>query len=929
LVFLLDEMSQYIGSNTSLLLNLQSIIEEIGTYCENKIWITCTAQQDLSNLIENRDNKTEDFGKILGRFDTKISLQSQDAAYITKKRVLDKNEEAEDALTEFFKSNKVAIENQFVVVHDLYKSYSSREDFLLTYPFIPYQFQLIKDVFSAFSRANYVTEGVRDSERSILGTTHFTAQECMHETVGYFVPFDLFFNEQLRSNLTHRANNIVTKAYMIEEVKNNVFAQRVVNVLFMLSSLSESQQVNFPATVENIAHLLMSNLTDTKLDLQRETEQYLKVLVDKKIIQESDNIYRFYKEDEIEVANLIDSTGINGADQLNAIEAILIKAVGTLKLKYNFGNNNFNAAADIDTKIISAKGDFKVHYLFFDPRKPEDIALEVSRQDLIVCCNEWFVHDKSLRKLLNKYIKTNKFIGQNLSAAQGRRKETIQNFGIEAEKDRENLALQFKTNFAKTRFISAQAIVNAEDLTKQSAKDRLDEVIDKHLKEIFNKHDFAKNYVKIQGELRIKAADGQQTTDKSLTPAEEAVENYLNMQSEGIAVSDVVKHFEKVPYGWKDISTLHVLIELNKKDKRRFEWRNQLLSLKDFAVEAVNSRNRDAITIFAQKGYSPLEVANFIHEVNNVAFSETLIPSNTQDFKIAVETLKEKLKDVLKTTNDLKESNEGLPYNQHFKAYYTAIALLYEERNEDKLFNSIFEKSATFAELRDKYVSTKEFVEDRTPSMLSFKEFTKTHYANFNTLDEVDKIKAQRLQEFLKSDSEPWNHFPEMKKIHKDLKNALQTKVNELQLEVGQKYQAAFEELVAKQTEFELVNILPDMTTYLEALQSRQTIAELQLEIRKVKDFKANQLKRLYDARPKLEPEPETTTIPEKGSTGETPSPAPKPYPKPKRATFYTVNEDDDLPNQIESEAQLNDYINTLRAKLLAKLKNNEIIILK
>ena len=91
LLFLMDEVSQYIGSDSTLLLNLQTIVEEIGSKIGTKVWIACTAQQDLANLINNADSNTEDFGKILGRFDTQISLQSQDAAYITKKRVLDKN----------------------------------------------------------------------------------------------------------------------------------------------------------------------------------------------------------------------------------------------------------------------------------------------------------------------------------------------------------------------------------------------------------------------------------------------------------------------------------------------------------------------------------------------------------------------------------------------------------------------------------------------------------------------------------------------------------------------------------------------------------------------------------------------------------------------------------------------------------------------
>ncbi|GAW88409.1 hypothetical protein FPS14_contig00004-0074 [Flavobacterium psychrophilum] len=109
LIFLLDEVSQYIGSNSALLLNLQTIVEEIGTKIGTKIWMVCTAQQDLSNLIDTTDTKTGDFGKILGRFETIISLESQDATYITKKRVLEKKADGIGTLSEYYKKIKVLL----------------------------------------------------------------------------------------------------------------------------------------------------------------------------------------------------------------------------------------------------------------------------------------------------------------------------------------------------------------------------------------------------------------------------------------------------------------------------------------------------------------------------------------------------------------------------------------------------------------------------------------------------------------------------------------------------------------------------------------------------------------------------------------------------------------------------------------------------
>jgi hypothetical protein len=938
LVFLLDEMSQYIGSNTSLLLNLQSIIEEIGTHCDSKIWIVCTAQQDLSNLIENRDNKTEDFGKILGRFETMISLQSQDAAYITKKRVLDKNVDGTAEMTKFFNKNKVAIENQFVVVHDLYKNYVNQDDFLLTYPFIPYQFQLITDVFAAFSQAKYVGEGVRDTERSILGITHFTAQLCKDEDTGYFVPFDQFFNEQLKKNLTHYANNIIARAYNIERIRKDKFAIRVVNVLFMLSSLSESKQINFPSTVENIALLLMNSLYDQKLDLQKKVQTILSVLVDKKIIQESENSYRFYKEDEIEVANLIEQTSINNEYRLERLQKdILPKIVGNFKLNYPFGNNNFKAALMIDDKQVNTKGDFKIQFLFYEQKPVEELALTVAKSDLMVCCYEWFRKDKSLMNSFQKYAKTDKFIGEN-GNAKGKRKDTIQNFRIEVDKTRGLLIEAFKKHFLTTRYISANQVIQADEVPREKAEDRYEAIINKHLKEVYHKNELAEKYTTNQSEFRLKAAAAiGAIKTKSLLPAEDDVENFLLASPQGVTVSDTVKYFEKAPYGWKDISTLHVLVELARKEKRQFELKNEPLELESFGIQAVNTRTRDAIVILRQKGFSPAEISNFIENINYNIFAETLVSSKITDYKTIREQFKHALEQKLKDANALKEAHGGKPYNVNFTDFYRMVFQLSQERDATKLLNLLNDNKTEYRAIRDNYVQLKEFIEDRQPLLVEYYDFVENNYNNFNRLGEVEKVQSKRLREYLKSDANPWVHFPEMKKIHKALKRAIDNKVVELQQNVVELYRAAFEDLETKRTELKVQGILPDATAFLEQLGKLKVITELQLQKERLSSFKSRMTKALYDAVPKPKttsiststpkPKPTTDTQDEDKSTTETPLETPV-YEQP-RAIIFKVSEASDLRKEIKNEGDLNDYINSLRAKLLKELRNNKIIILE
>ena len=248
LTFLIDEVSQYIGEDDGLLLNLQTIVENISDHCNNKVWLVCTAQQELSDLKDAAADPINDFGKIMGRFETRLSLESQSADYITKKRVLEKNSKGTEKLESFFHDNRTAITNQFESSSQLYKGFNDAEDFIQVYPFVPYQFKLISEVIRSFNKQELVEEGYRNSERAIIGIIHYTAKQCKEEEVGYVVPFDAFYNNSFQEMLTHQARGIIDNALKLDDINSNEFAKRVTRALFLISYLSEEQSLQFKAS---------------------------------------------------------------------------------------------------------------------------------------------------------------------------------------------------------------------------------------------------------------------------------------------------------------------------------------------------------------------------------------------------------------------------------------------------------------------------------------------------------------------------------------------------------------------------------------------------------------------------------------------------------------------------------------------------------
>ncbi len=135
--------------------------------------------------------------------------------------MLDKNSDGLEVLGKLYRDKKEYILNQFKISHELYKGYQREDDFILAYPFVPYQFKLIAHVFEAFQQLQFVIKEVKDNERSVLGITHYTAKTHADDEVGGFMPFDEFYNGMFESNLTHRGAKAIQNGLELDFVKKD------------------------------------------------------------------------------------------------------------------------------------------------------------------------------------------------------------------------------------------------------------------------------------------------------------------------------------------------------------------------------------------------------------------------------------------------------------------------------------------------------------------------------------------------------------------------------------------------------------------------------------------------------------------------------------------------------------------------------------
>ena len=179
IIFLVDEIGQFIGQDTHLMLNLQTIAENLGTACGGRAWIVVTSQEDMDAVLGDlRATKSNDFSKIQGRFRTRLSLSGANADEVIQRRLLSKVADAKTELGGVYQKKADILKNQlsFKNVGMTFRPYADVEDFVGVYPFAPYQFQLVQKVFESSRKYGATGLHLARGERStILALTTLTS----------------------------------------------------------------------------------------------------------------------------------------------------------------------------------------------------------------------------------------------------------------------------------------------------------------------------------------------------------------------------------------------------------------------------------------------------------------------------------------------------------------------------------------------------------------------------------------------------------------------------------------------------------------------------------------------------------------------------------------------------------------------------------
>ena len=273
LLFCVDEVGQYIGDDGNLMINLQSIVEELGSKCRGKVWVMVTSQEAIDSVVKISG---DDFSKIQGRFNTRLSLSSASVDEVIKKRILEKTSDADQLLRMVYDKEHAVLKNLFTfneAVLDI-KGYISGAEFSATYPFVPYQFIIIQKVLAEIRKHGNSGKHLSGGERSMLSGFQEAAQKVQGKDENALVPFSQFY-DTVHTFLESPIRRVIDRCQTAAD-KHDGLEQRDVSVLKLLYLIRYIDDIK--ANIDNISILMVDDIRTDKITLRREIAQALERL---------------------------------------------------------------------------------------------------------------------------------------------------------------------------------------------------------------------------------------------------------------------------------------------------------------------------------------------------------------------------------------------------------------------------------------------------------------------------------------------------------------------------------------------------------------------------------------------------------------------------------------------------------------------------
>ena len=477
LVYIIDEMGQFIGDSNDKLLELQSIAEAFASKGLGKLWLVVTAQEALEEIVIGAIHRKNEFDKIRDRFNLRLDLTSENIEKVLEERILKKKEAQRSQIESLYRQ----AEGNIGIVCSL--SGASRPlpvpdmaRFVADYPFPPYQLAILQQIFAAVRTPGGETQRIEGTERSLIGVTQAVLKSpetgFALSPLGRLVALDEIY-DQIEAELPTIDRRTIAE---VEMPPHPTFLQRILKTVYLIQRLTW-----IPCTAENLARLLVTHVDDPQTsfgEFRQQLEDGLSLLVNGNYVVERDGQYEFLSGVKKDIELAIAAVKVSVNDRRREVKKYLRTVLDIGRLNYE-GVRSLDVMVRGDDDLIHTKGEITLQVY-----SPVHIAVtELARDEVI---QRSFGDDRTvywypapseqLYWELRKLIQTETVVSRRM----GRRDKSPDEEGILRQKQRD-----VDTGKTKAQMLLRQSLLNGAIIYNGEVRELGGKT--SHLNSIFNR----------------------------------------------------------------------------------------------------------------------------------------------------------------------------------------------------------------------------------------------------------------------------------------------------------------------------------------------------------------------------------------------------------------------------------------------------------
>lgn len=258
IIFIIDEVGQYVASRDNLILNLDGLAKNLKRLGDGKVWIISTAQQTLTEDDPRAVLNSDKLYKLKDRFPIQIDLESSDIKEICYRRLLGKSPAGETELGKLFDAYGQALRhNTKLQDAKYYDADFSKTSFSNLYPFLPAHFDILLHLLGALAKSTGGI-GLRSAIKVIQDVLKGEggSRAMADQPVGWLATTVTLYDE-LEKDIRRAFPSIHQSVSKVQiRFTDSQLHQDIAKSVAVLQILG-----NLPVTVQNVAGLMHPSIT--------------------------------------------------------------------------------------------------------------------------------------------------------------------------------------------------------------------------------------------------------------------------------------------------------------------------------------------------------------------------------------------------------------------------------------------------------------------------------------------------------------------------------------------------------------------------------------------------------------------------------------------------------------------------------------------